>query len=125
MLDDLHELQDPACHDVLSVVIGGIPTGSQLVAASRAEQPHLAHSRAFGESMEITAVDLAFDATGAREVFADANLALSPAEAVEVVERTEGWPVGVFLAAAIMRDGGAPAVSGDDRFIADYLYQEA
>ena len=125
MLDDLHELQDPACHDVLSVVIGGIPSGSQLVAASRAEQPHLAHSRAFGESMEITAVDLAFDATGAREVFADANVALSPEEALEVVERTEGWPVGVFLAAAIMRDGGAPAVSGDDRFIADYLYQEA
>ena len=125
MLDDLHELQDPACHDVLSVVIAGIPPGSQLVAASRAEQPHLAHSRAFGESMEITAVDLAFDATGAREVFADANLALSPEEALEVVERTEGWPVGVFLAAAIMRDGGAQVVSGDDRFIADYLYQEA
>lgn len=125
MLDDLHELQNTASHDVLSVVIGGLPPGSQLVAASRAEQPHLAHSRAFGESVEITAVDLAFDATGVREVFADANVALSPEEAVEVVERTEGWPVGVFLAAAIMRDGGAPAVSGDDRFIADYLYQEA
>jgi LuxR family maltose regulon positive regulatory protein len=35
MLDDLHELRSPACHDVLSVVISGIPPGSQLVAASR------------------------------------------------------------------------------------------
>ena len=25
MLDDLHELQSPACHDVLEVVISGIP----------------------------------------------------------------------------------------------------
>jgi LuxR family maltose regulon positive regulatory protein len=41
MLDDLHELQSPACHDALSVVISGVPRGSQLVAASRSEQPHL------------------------------------------------------------------------------------
>ena len=27
MLDDLHELRSPACHDVLSVVISGIPRG--------------------------------------------------------------------------------------------------
>ena len=46
MLDDLHELQSPACHDVLSVVISGIPQGSQLVAASRFEQPHLPRLRA-------------------------------------------------------------------------------
>ena len=38
MLDDLHELRSPGCHDVLSVVISGIPAGSQLVAASRFEQ---------------------------------------------------------------------------------------
>ncbi len=25
MLDDLHDLQSPACHDVLGVVISGIP----------------------------------------------------------------------------------------------------
>jgi LuxR family maltose regulon positive regulatory protein len=125
MLDDLHELQNPACHDVLSVVISGIPPGSQLVATSRAEQQHLAHARAFGESVEITATDLAFDAAGVLEVFADADLTLTPDESVELVDRTEGWPVGVYLAAEIMRDGGTIAVSGDDRFIADYLYQEA
>ena len=46
MLDDLHALGSPACHDVLSVVISGIPRGSQLVAASRSEQPHLTRLRA-------------------------------------------------------------------------------
>jgi LuxR family transcriptional regulator, maltose regulon positive regulatory protein len=46
MLDDLHELRSPACHDVLGVVISGIPRGSQLAAASRSEQPHLPRLRA-------------------------------------------------------------------------------
>ena len=49
---------------MLGVVIGGVPAGSQVVTASRAEQPHLAHARAFGESVEIDTSDLAFDATG-------------------------------------------------------------
>ena len=52
MLDDLHELQSPACHDVLGVVISGIPPGSQLVAASRSEQPHLPRLRASGDALE-------------------------------------------------------------------------
>ena len=64
MLDDLHELRSPACHDVLSVVISGIPAGSQLVAASRAEQPHLPRLRASGDALEFVASDLALDAAG-------------------------------------------------------------
>ena len=40
-LDDLHELRSPDCHDVLGVVVARIPAGSQLVVASRSEQPHL------------------------------------------------------------------------------------
>ena len=48
MLDDLHELRSPACHDVLERGDLGDPPGSQLVAASRFEQPHLARLRAVG-----------------------------------------------------------------------------
>ena len=127
MLDDLHEIRSPACHDVLSVVLAGIPRGSQVVAASRGEQPHLPRLRASGDTLEITATDLAIDAAGASQIFAEAQVPLSPDDAAEVVERTEGWPVGLFLAAAIARDGGddALAVSGDDRYVADYLYRES
>jgi len=127
MLDDLHEIRSPACHDVLSVVLTGIPRGSQVVAASRGEQPHLPRLRASGDTLEITATDLAIDAAGASRIFAEAHVPLSPDDAAEVVERTEGWPVGLFLAAAIARDGGddALAVSGDDRYVADYLYRES
>ncbi|MDF2509384.1 MAG: LuxR family transcriptional regulator, partial [Microbacterium sp.] len=125
VLDDLHTIRNPECHDALSVVMAGIPPKSQLVAASRGDQPHLAQARVHADSFEITVSDLAFDATGARRVFAGAEVPLSHEEADEVIQRTEGWPVGVFLAAAITRDGGEMAVSGDDRYVADYLYRES
>jgi LuxR family maltose regulon positive regulatory protein len=46
---------------------------------------------------------------------------------VAVTERTEGWPVGVYLASLIARDSTAEAVtiSGDDRYVTDYLYRES
>ena len=74
MLDDLHELQSPACHDVLGVVISGIPRGSQLVAASRSEQPHLPRLRASGDAVEFLGSDLALDAAGAEQIFAAAHV---------------------------------------------------
>ena len=127
MLDDLHELQSPACHDVLSVVISGIPRGSQLVAASRSEQTHLPRLRASGDALEFLASDLALDAAGAEQIFAQARVSLTGELAAAVTERTEGWPVGLYLAALIARDsnGEALTVSGDDRYVADYLYRES
>ena len=127
MLDDLHELQAPACHDVLSVVISGIPRGSQLVAASRFEQPHLPRLRAAGDAMEFLASDLALDAAGAQQIFAAAHVSLTREVAAAVTERTEGWPVGLYLAATISHEsnGEALTVAGDDRYLADYLYRES
>ena len=127
MLDDLQELRDPACRDVLSVVFAGIPVGSQLVVASRGEPWHLPRARAEGDAFEITADELALDAAGVQKIFANTLVPLSSEDAHELVGRTEGWPVGVVLAAAIAADGGGqPAtVSGDDRYVADYLYRES
>ena len=127
MLDDLHELRAPACHDVLGVVISGIPEGSQLVAASRFEQPHLPRLRASGDALELASRDLALDAAGAEQIFAQAHVGVSHEVAAAVTERTEGWPVGLHLAAVIARNrrGEQPVVSGDDRYVADYLYRES
>jgi LuxR family maltose regulon positive regulatory protein len=127
VLDDLHELQSPACHDVLSVVMSGIPRGSQLVAASRSEQPHLPPLRASGDALEYLASDLALDAAGAEQIFAEARVSITPDLAAAVTERTEGWPVGLYLAAVIAHNNNSAAltVSGDDRYVADYLYRES
>lgn len=127
MLDDLHELESPACHDLLGIVISGIPQGSQLVATSRFEQPHLPTLRASGDAFELLASDLALDEAGARQIFSFAQVSLTLEQAEEVTDRTEGWPVGLYLAALIARDDGneALAISGEDRYVADYLYRES
>ena len=127
MLDDVHELQSPGCHDVLGMVIAAIPRGSQLAAASRSEQPHLPRLRATGDALEFGIADLALDAAGARQVFAHAHVSVTPEAATAAAEQTEGWPVGLWLAALIAKEshGQAGTVSGDDRYVADYLYHEA
>jgi LuxR family maltose regulon positive regulatory protein len=127
MLDDLHELQAAACHDVLSTVISAIPRQSQLAAASRAEQPHVPRLRAARDALEFGAADLALDAAGAELVFAHAHVSVPPELVAAAVERTEGWPAGLYLAALIAEDSRSQprVVTGDDRYVADYLYREA
>ena len=127
MLDDLHELQSPACHDVLGMVISAIPRGSQLAAASRSEQPHLPRLRAAGDALEFRAGDLALDAAGALQIFANAQVNVTPESAAAVTERAEGWPTGLYLAALIAKQshGRTPTVTGEDRYVADYLHREA
>ena len=126
MLDDLHELQSPIGHDVLGMVISAIPDGSQLVAASRSEQPYLPRLRASADALEFGPSDLALDAAGARQIFSRAQVSLTADQAAAAVERTEGWPVGLYLAALIAKEnqGRAQIVTGDDRYVADYLYRE-
>jgi LuxR family transcriptional regulator, maltose regulon positive regulatory protein len=127
MLDDLHEVQSPAGHDVLGVVISAIPPGSQLVAASRDEQPHLPRFRVSGDALEFGAGDLALDAAGARQVFAYTDVTMTPELEAELVARTEGWAAGLHLAALIAKESQSQVrtVTGDDRYVADYLYSEA
>jgi LuxR family maltose regulon positive regulatory protein len=127
MLDDLQEIQSPACHDVMGMVISSIPPGSQLVTASRFEQPHVPRLRASGDVQEFAASDLALDAAGAAQIFSEAHVSLTPEMANAVTARTEGWPAGLYLAAVIARDskGDALTISGDDRYVADYLYRES
>ena len=127
MLDDLQEIRSPDCHDVLEVVLAAVPPGSQVVAASRSAQPHVARLRVQGLTMELGPADLALNPEEAQQVFAGAQLHL-PIEVAEVVTaRTEGWPVGVYLAAVIAAENGGETlgISGDDRYVADYLYRES
>ena len=92
MLDDLHEVRSSDCHDALSVVISGIPPGSQLVAASRAEQPHLPRLRVEGDAVELLAHDLAMDEHGAAQIFKATHVATTPELTAAVTQRTRAGP---------------------------------
>ncbi|SKB10243.1 LuxR family transcriptional regulator [Aeromicrobium choanae] len=122
-IDDVHVLRSPSCQEVLRMVVAAVPSGSQVVTASRHSQPHLSRLRAGGDAAELTSDQLAFGMREARAVFAKAGVELDRAEAERVVVATEGWPVGIALAAR----AGLPspsAVRGDDRHIADYFEAE-
>ncbi|RXZ51270.1 LuxR family transcriptional regulator [Agromyces fucosus] len=124
-VDDLHLADSLSCQDALEIVLTGVPAGSQIVLASRHAQPHLARLRASGEAVDIGIADLRIGVEGARMIFDRARIDVEDDQLAEIVERCEGWPTGVFLCALVERSGGqALAVTGDDRFVADYLYRE-
>jgi LuxR family maltose regulon positive regulatory protein len=124
-LDDVHALESLECLDVLEVVLAGIPQGSQAVLASRHAQPHLARLRVDAGTRELGADDLRIDPPGARTIFAGAAVVVSEDALVQVVDRCEGWPTGVFLCALAVGAGtDVLSMAGDERFVADYLYHE-
>ena len=125
-VDDLHWADSPDCQDAMEVLLARVPAGSQVVLASRHEPSLIGRLRAAGEAWEIAAADLALDHAAARVVFDQAGAsAVDDADLHTIVERCEGWPTGLYLCALVARSGGdAAAVTGDDRFVAEYLYRE-
>jgi LuxR family maltose regulon positive regulatory protein len=130
VLDHLEALQNRPCLDAVAELALGLPAGSQLVlAARRVPALPVALLRAQGQVVELGAADLAMDEREGRALLAGAGVGLSDPEVTELVSRTEGWPVGLYLA-ALARKAGDPgrsagvAFTGDDRLMADYLGSE-
>jgi LuxR family maltose regulon positive regulatory protein len=122
-VDDAHAASSDACRDVLELVLAGVPAGSQIVLASRHEQPYLARLRADGATFEIGSDDLRIDQEGARRIFAGANATVSEETLALAVDRCEGWATGLYLCALATRGGSdVVAITGGERFVADYLY---
>ena len=66
--------------------------------------------------LEFGAGDLALDAAGAQQIFSrSAACELAPESAAAVTERTEGWPVGLYLAALIAKESPGRRVRGHRR----------
>jgi LuxR family transcriptional regulator, maltose regulon positive regulatory protein len=130
VLDHVELLDNRECLDVVAELAVRLPAGSQLVLASRRTPPlPVALLRAQGQVAEVGADVLAMDQPEARALLEGAGVQLAPAEVAELVGRTEGWPVGLYLAALARKAGGRQAATGvaftgDDRFMADYLHSE-
>jgi LuxR family maltose regulon positive regulatory protein len=133
VLDHVELLQDRQCLDVLAQLAVQLPDGCRLALASRI-RPRLPLSllRTQGRLMELGAADLAMDLREARALLEGVEARLAAGQAAVLHRRTEGWPVGLYLAAlALQAAGTAPdtpvggmAFAGDDRFVADYLNSE-
>ena len=130
VLDHLELLENQECLDVVAELAAQLPAGAQLLVASRARPPlPVALLRAQGRVVELGVEDLAMDDQEARALLEGAGVGLDDAEVNELLARTEGWPVGLYLAALAHKAGGPrrhawAGFTGDDRFMADYLWSE-
>ena len=130
VLDDVHILHNRECRAALSALADHVPEGSRLVLAGRAEPPlRIPRLRAEGRLLEIGPGQLSLTREEASALLANAGAVLDEDEIAELHRRTEGWPVGLYLAALYLREGGlvggaTVSFSGDDRFVSDYVESE-
>ena len=128
VLDHVELLSNQECLDAVAELAVRLPEGSCLALASRSRPPLPMRSWG-GRAIEMGVAELAMGMGEARQLLEGAEVGLPDADVDELVGRTEGWPVGLYLAALALRAGGpgpsaGPAFTGQDRFLADYLRSE-
>jgi LuxR family maltose regulon positive regulatory protein len=131
VLDDYHVIEAEQVHEDMSYLLDYQPANLHIVLISRADPPiSLARLRAHGRLIEIRATDLEFSAAETAILFNDViDLNLSPEQVEALNERTEGWIVGLQLAALSLRGHRAydtffERFAGSHQFILDYLTEE-
>jgi LuxR family maltose regulon positive regulatory protein len=130
VVDNAHLVSTPETFDALDDRARSMPSGSQLALASRCE-PGLpvgslrAHRRVF----ELRTGDLAMTRSEASALLTAAGVRLASDGLDRLMDRTEGWPAGLYLAALSLRaqpsvDAALSRFAGDDQVVADYLRDE-
>jgi LuxR family transcriptional regulator, maltose regulon positive regulatory protein len=134
VLDDYHVLDRRAIHEAMTFLLNHRPPALRVVIASRADPPLPLHRwRARRQLVEVRAADLRF--TGAETgafLHASGVPTLAEADIAALTARTEGWPVGLQMAALSLRERSTPteaqafiqAFSGSQRYVLDYLLEE-
>jgi LuxR family transcriptional regulator, maltose regulon positive regulatory protein len=130
VLDDIDGLSEPMVTDVVMTLAGYVPAGSLLALSGRALPNNgLARLRADGRLVEVGVDDLALGPPQAHRLLRGAGVRATKAEAAELADATEGWPVGLYLAALSLQEQGRSTLppirfTGDDRFVVDYVRSE-
>jgi LuxR family maltose regulon positive regulatory protein len=114
VLDDVHNLRSPAAMRILAELTAAGCEHLQIAVASRAEPPlGLGRLRASGQLIQLGPDDLEMTADEGRRLLAAAGLELDEPDLLALVDYTEGWAAGLFLAAVLLRsrqDAGTGAV---------------
>jgi LuxR family maltose regulon positive regulatory protein len=130
VVDNCHLLEPEMLLALIETATAELPDGSTIALASRTE-PDIAigRMRAHRALIEIRADDLALGRKDARALLRQAGLELDLDAVDTLLERTEGWPAVLYLAALSLRERGdaavsVPGFSGDDHLVAQYLSDE-
>ncbi len=131
LVDDCHAVQSRESRAALSFLARQLPA-STLVAFAGREVPALGSGRlrARGELTEVRTDDLRFTTVEAEQLLRERfGVVLAPDDLAELVEHTEGWPAGLYLAGLSLQGHPAPAdfvreFAGDHRHVGDFLLEE-
>ena len=130
VIDDLHELSSAETLAEFTRLLASLPRGVHAVLTTRRDLRLGLHQlRLAGELAEIRAADLRFSERETRELVEASGIALSPAGARLLCQRTEGWAAGLRLAVLSLAGHPDPErfvaeFSGTDRAVAEYLLAE-
>jgi LuxR family maltose regulon positive regulatory protein len=130
VLDDYHCIADGGCHETVGFLIQHLPETVRLVVSTRSDPPlGLGRLRARGEVNELRSEQLAFSGEEAASLLRGRlGLGIERADIGALLERTEGWPAGIYLAALSIRGRDAHAfvssLRGSSRYVVDLLAEE-
>ncbi|UCD99261.1 MAG: hypothetical protein JSV42_00625 [Chloroflexota bacterium] len=131
VLDDCHVITESSIHKALGYLLDHIPQKMHIVMLTRSDPPiHLAKLRARGNMVELRTNDLRFSSEESTIFLNDVmDLKLSGNNVIELDQRTEGWIVGLQMAALTIKGKKDAtkfihAFSGSNRHILDFLSEE-
>jgi LuxR family transcriptional regulator, maltose regulon positive regulatory protein len=131
VLDDYHAIEEPAIHDSLALLLSHLPPHLHLVISSRSDpRLPLARLRARGQLVELRAADLRFTPEESAAFLQEVWKLDLPVQTIAALEtRTEGWVVGLQLAALSLQGRPDPEAfldgfAGTHRYVLDYLTEE-
>jgi LuxR family maltose regulon positive regulatory protein len=131
IVDDYHLIEEPSIHASLSFLLDHAPSCLHLLLSSRVDPPlALSRWRARGQMAEIRDRDLRVsEQEGSLFLQQVMGMQLGAEDEHRLVQRTEGWLVGLQLAALSLSRQDDPsawisAFRGTQRLIQDYLQDE-
>ncbi len=131
ILDDYHLITEQQIHTTLCYLMERLPAQLRIILSTRTDPPlPLSQLRARHQLLEVRADQLRCTAEETRALFKEVmGIQLPHETSEEVTARTEGWLVGLQLLGLSLPELVNPTtllaeVSGDQRYILDYLIQE-
>jgi LuxR family maltose regulon positive regulatory protein len=131
VLDDYHFIKSQPVHTGITYLLEHLPPRMHLVITTRKDSPlPLAHFRGRGTMLEIRADDLRFTVEEAANLLRELNApALSVKDTEALNAKTEGWVVGLKMAALSIRGKKdttefITSFTGSQCYVMDYLIEE-
>jgi LuxR family maltose regulon positive regulatory protein len=134
VLDDYHVITTPAIHEAVGYALSNLPPTLHVVLASRVDPPlPLARLRANNRLTDVRTADLRFTLDEAAQFLNQCmQLGLGAADVDTLLAHTEGWAVGLQLAALAIQSSSTPQnpratierFGGSNRYVLEYLVEQ-